>query len=117
MKRLLLVILLLGLAAPALAQYYPGTNLRGKIVTYAPYYNTYVPLQFAVVALYSQNPYTGEWNLVAETETNVYGFYFFYGVTPGGYYLQVNGLKNYQINVVWINYNRFTFQDLPLLYF
>lgn len=116
MKRILVVILLLSLTVPALAQFpYPVRNLRGKIMTYDPYYNNWVPLQFSVVELYE--PVGGEWVLLFETMTNAYGFYIFYGVPRGMYYLQVNNAKNYQISVFGIDYRRYVFQDLPILYF
>ncbi|MFH1853407.1 MAG: hypothetical protein ABIA75_13795 [Candidatus Neomarinimicrobiota bacterium] len=109
----LLVVLLPAL----LAGQYPGTDIRGSIVTHNPYYNIQVPLQYAEVDLYSFNPLTNQWILLAKTATNAHGFYFFHKLPVGNYFIQVNRMKNYEIMVVMIDYTRFQFQDMPIFFF
>ncbi|NND63019.1 MAG: hypothetical protein HKN48_07460 [Flavobacteriaceae bacterium] len=93
---------------------YPGTNLRGKIVS-ADYYGTQYPLTYANVDLYYLNPQTQQWIIVQQTLTDAYGFYFFSYVQPNyTYAIQVNGDRNYNISVVMIDYNYYQYQDLPL---
>lgn len=116
MKKTLFILCLLFSSFYAHAQY-GGTNTRGLIQTYDPYYRVYVPLHSATVDLYSYNYSTGQWQIVAHTVSNQNGFYFFYGLIPATYYVQVNRSKNYQIFVQWIDYQYYQFQDLPIFYY
>jgi len=100
---------------------YSGTNLRGQIQYYNQYYNRYFPLSGAVVDLY-YCPAPNQYILVTQTMTSEYGFYYFYAIRPGNFYIQVNRIRNYQITVIMIRYfnnqyNYNQFQDIPILYF
>ena len=100
------------ISGTAYAQY-PGTNLRGQIVS--AYNGQAIPS--AQVNLYFYNSYYQNWVIIASAYTDANGFYYFQYVVPGFYVIQVNQVKNYNIQVVMINYNYYTYQDLPLLYF
>ena len=99
-------------------QNYPGTNLRGRIATF--YYQQQVPLVSAKVDLYffdRTRPVGYQWILVASTLTDAYGFYFFRGINPQYYTIWVNQLKSYNIQVLFIDYRYFAYQDLPQFIF
>jgi hypothetical protein len=99
-------------------QTYRGTDLRGRIVT--SYYNQITPLVSAKVDLYfydSRYPVGQQWRLITTTYTDAYGFYFFRSILPNYYTIWVNENKSYNIQVVMINYNLYSFQDLPQLNF
>jgi len=98
------------------AQQYPGTNLRGKVVTVDYYGNSY-PLAYATVDLYYFDYQYNQWVFVISTMSDAYGFYFINYILPGNYVLQVNKSKNYNISVVQIDYRYYSYQDLPMLYF
>jgi hypothetical protein len=92
---------------------YPGTNLRGRITTM--YYNQQVPLVSAKVDLFYFNgnfPVGQQWRLIASTITDAYGFYFFRLITPQYYTIWVKEVKSYNIQVIPIDYTRFTYQDI-----
>ncbi len=112
MKKILFIIFSL-IVLSAKAQY-PGTNLRGQVQV--AYNNTYVPYPNASIGLYALNAYNN-WVLVSQAITNEFGFYFFYGIPPGPYSIQINGLKNYSITVVMIDYRFYQFQDVPVLFY
>jgi hypothetical protein len=96
---------------------YPGTNIRGLVRAVNPYGRNYVSFPGAPVDLYAYYANSG-WVKLAQTVTNQNGYYFFYRVQPGSYYLQVNYLKNYQVSVVQIDYRQYQFQDMsPLNYY
>jgi hypothetical protein len=121
-KLFLLLLLIAGISCVN-AQQYPGTNLRGQIETFNAYYNNYYSLPNSVIDLY-YSPSPNQFVFIAETITNVYGFYFFYSIQPGNgmFFIQVNKAKNYQIFVSQMNYynnqyNYNQFQDVPILYY
>ena len=107
-------------------QQYPGTNLRGKVVRFDPNYNAYIPLQNVVVEL-QQWRFTGsyyqngqpvmQWVTVLIAYTDGAGFYYFYNIALNNYQILVNGSRSMQIQVVWIDYNLYQFQDLPMIIF
>ncbi len=120
-RKYLFIISILFLITDQLKAQYPGTNLRGQI-QYHPSNRQYFPLPNAIVDLYYYNQATNQYVFITETITNNYGFYFFYTIQPGIYYIQVNKAKNYQILVTTINYypyqyNYNQFQDIPILYY
>lgn len=98
-----------------ICQQYPGTNLRGQVL--APIYGQWVPLGNARVDIYAFNPAVQQWQLLGTSFTDVNGFYFFRAVPIGNYVLQVNQQKNYNIEVIFIDYNFYAYQDIPFLYF
>lgn len=97
------------------AQSYPGTNLRGKVVT-TDYYQQQVPLTYTNVDLYWFNSETQNWELLQNTLTDDYGFFYFNHVIPyRTYSIQINGNQNYTISVDRIDYSLYQYQDLPVL--
>ena len=78
-------------------------------------YNRPYPVTYASIDLYVYA--NNQWILVANTMTDAYGFYYFRQIQPNNYVVQVNRLKNYNITVVWIDYSRYSYQDIPILYF
>jgi hypothetical protein len=95
---------------------YPGTNLRGKILT-VNYYNQQIPLVSAKVDLFVFDANYNQWRILASVYSDAYGFFYFQLVPVGYYSIQVNQAKNYNIQVVPINYSIYQYQDLPLFYY
>ncbi len=111
--KIILFLVFAALSIEEASAQYPGTNLRGKIV-YSDYYGTQYPLTYANVDLYYLDN-NNQWNLVQQTLTDAYGFYYFNYVRPNyTYAIQVNRNRNYNISVVAIDYNYYQYQDLPL---
>jgi hypothetical protein len=114
----LFIILCLFINSQVNSQNYPGTNVRGRVVTY--YYQQQVPLTSAKVDLYffdfSRAP-GYQWVFIASTLTDAYGFYFFNGVNPNNYTIWVNQVKSYNIQVSFIDYRYYSYQDLPQFIF
>jgi len=99
-------------------QAYPGTNLRGRVVTTS--YRQQVPMVSAKVELYFFNksrPAGSQWVLIASTLTDTYGFYFFRGISPNIYTIWINQSKSYNVQVSAIDYRRYAYQDLPQFLF
>ena len=127
MKRLIFVLFISFCFFSASSQQpYPGTNLRGKVVRFDPNYNTYIPLQNASVELqqwrwtgayYQNGEQVWQWITIAIAYTDGYGFYYFYYIALNNYQIKVNGGRSIPIQVIWIDYNVFQFQDLPMIYF
>ncbi|HEY5967040.1 MAG TPA: hypothetical protein VIU35_03635 [Chitinophagaceae bacterium] len=118
MKYLFLILLCLFINSQANSQNYPGTNVRGRVVTY--YYQQQVPLTSAKVDLYFFDPSRApgyQWVFIASTLTDAYGFYFFNGVNPNIYTIWVNQVKSYNIQVLFIDYRYYSYQDLPQFIF
>ena len=63
-----------------------ATEVRGRVDTQNPYNGYYQPLPRAEVALV--NPMNNQ--PVAVTFSGMDGFYYFYNIYPGNYYLVVN---------------------------
>lgn len=126
MKKLIFILVITIFSLSTHAQQYRGTDLQGKILTINPYYNTQVPLQYAQVDLW-QWRWTGgyyqnkqpiwQWYFIAQAKTDANGFYYFYGIAPNNYTIKVNKTVDYQIQVIRIDYNRYRYQDLPILYY
>ncbi len=94
------------------SQQYPGTNVRGQIL------NTYGdPAENLSVVLYYLNSITDEWVIIASTNTDVEGLYYFNWITPNSYVIQVNQEVNYDVIISEIDYDYYSFQDLPILYY
>lgn len=112
MKVYVLCVMFVYLASFKTVQQYPGTNLRGKIIL-----NTMYGQQNAVGFRVDLFVYNGvSWQLLGTSFTDNYGFYYFRLVPPGNYVIRINQTSNYNINVVYINYSLYSFQDLPILY-
>jgi hypothetical protein len=105
---LLLAVVLSSAYRPV--QQYSGTNLRGKIVQSIA--ERQAPLGSARIDLYHYE--SSKWKLIATTITDAYGFYYFKNIAPAYYSVQVNQRRNYNIQVVTIDYSRYSYQDLPL---
>ena len=111
MTKLLMLLLaaVLSSAYPPVQQY-AGTNLRGKIVQNIAGRQT--PLGSARIDLYHYE--NNKWKLIATTITDAYGFYYFKSIAPDYYSIQVNQRRNYNVQVIPIDYRRFSYQDLPV---
>ena len=118
MKKIIIVILFLSFSQFVQSQQVAaqGINVRGLIKTFLAYNQSYAPVQSAVVALYHYDNNKHQWIIAAKTLTNQYGYYYFYRLKPGQYYIQVNGKNNYRINVTKVNINAYQFQDVPVIY-
>ena len=117
LKFLFVVIFLLSCTF-SWSQSYPGTNVRGRVITYN--YNQPVPLSSAKVDLYifdGTRPPGYQWIIVGTTLTDSYGFYFFKGIIPGNYVIWINQIKSYNVQIIAIDYRYYSFQDLPQLIF
>lgn len=75
-----IVALLLLVAVPAF-----GTNVRGQVITYIPYYNQFAPAPQVRLVVNGIDRYTGGWVPVAETLTQPDGMYYM-TLAPGNYY-------------------------------
>lgn len=94
------------------SQQYPGTNVRGKVL-----YSDGVPAVNASVDLYYLNYNTNEWVIVASASTDANGFYYFNWISPNSYVIQVNRDVNYDVNIIVIDYQYYSYQDLSILYY
>ncbi len=125
MKRLIFVLFISFCFFSASSQQpYPGTNLRGKVVRFDAYYNTYIPIQNASVELqqwrwtgayYQNGEQVWQWITIAIAYTDVNGFYYFYYIALNNYQIKVNGGRSIPIQVFWIDYNLYQFQDIPMI--
>lgn len=111
-----ILILFLVLVSTGLYAQYPGTNVRGQIMTSNPY-GQQVPLVSAKVDLFVFNPQFQQLQYLATSYTDGYGFFFFNGLPVNNYVINVNGARSYNINVIPIDYNYYRFQDLGVLFF
>ena len=108
MKKIKIVCFLLVLFTDVRAQIpiYPGTNLRGQVIDQ---WNRLVP--GVRVDLVFFDAYVNRWQLYQTSYAQGgMGLYFFNGIPPGRYGLQVNGRSNYLIDVVPIDYRFQQFQ-------
>jgi hypothetical protein len=83
-----------------------ATELRGRVEGIHPYASYPFPFGGARVDLYASSPQGPL--LVGYAYTGGDGIYYFSGIYPGAYSLQVNGLLNFPLVV----YPR-PFQDIP----
>jgi protocatechuate 3,4-dioxygenase beta subunit len=100
-------------------QQYPGTNLKGQVLT-TNLYRQQVPLPNALVELFffdGRFPVGQQWRLIASTTTDAYGVYGFQYVFPNNYTIWVNQTKSLNISVIYIDYRLYTHQNLPVFYF
>ena len=88
------------------------TNVRGVVTVNNA--GAHVPVASIKVDLYSYNPGAAKWVIIATTYTDGYGFYYFKSVAIGYYSIQVNGKKNFEIQVIPIDATKFVYQDLPV---
>jgi hypothetical protein len=88
------------------------TNVRGVVMVNNA--GARVPVASIKVDLYSYNPGAAKWVIVATTYTDGYGFYYFKSVAVGYYSIQVNGKKNFEIQVIPIDPTKFVYQDLAV---
>lgn len=96
-------VLLLLWALPAFS-----ADLRGRVDTQNPYTPFPFPLSHATVYLLQWVP--PGWNMISQTATDAYGMYYFRGVPPGQYVVQVNN-QNFSVTV----FNG-PFQELPPIF-
>lgn len=95
MNKIMLIAMLFG-ASNLMVQ--EKINIRGRIATTNVYTKEKMILPRADLILYSRNA-NGNWAVVAKTITDPEGLYYFYGINPGTYYLQVNRARNFRIEV------------------
>jgi hypothetical protein len=119
MKRSFFLLLICLCLFGSVKAQYPGTNLRGQILTY----NTFgqvVPFSYARVDLLffdGRFPSGQQWRVVATVQADVNGVYFFQYIIPNVYTIQVNQSKTYNIQVLVIDYRYYSFQELGQIYF
>lgn len=111
MKKIIFFLLFFVFTVHAFSQ---DVDIRGQIQTYSRFDSEYVALPNTSVDLYTYN--NGNWEIISQTLSNQDGYYFFYDIAPGNYYIQVNKSKNYRISVTKAK-TRKQFQDLPVLYY
>jgi len=119
MEKYLLIVLFSLLAMGSLKAQYPGTNLRGQILTYNANRQA-VPLAYARVDLLffdGSSPQGAQWRLIATVSTDAYGFYFFKYIIPNAYTIQVKTRKTYNIQVLAIDYRYYSYQELGQFYY
>ena len=91
-------LLLLLCAMTAFASHVNATELRGRVDGTHPYAPYPFPLNGARVDLYMPSTQGPRW--IANAYTGGDGMYYFFGIQPGFYTLQVNGALNFPLNVV-----------------
>lgn len=82
-----------------------ATDIRGKIVTYNAYYNTYEPLFNIKIDIYQNDQH------IKTTYTNSNGFYYIYNINPGSYTLRIKQ-KLHSVDVYAIDKEQQQFQDI-----
>lgn len=82
-------------------------DLRGRVDGRNPYYPHPFPISGVPVQLYEQRPQG--WFIVASAYTGPDGMYYFRGIRPGQYVIQVQGM-NFPLVVAFQ-----PFQDIPLI--
>ena len=85
-------------------------DIRGKVDTMDPRYRVNIPLSYAMVQLV----HTSSQNQLF-TYTDVYGFYYFYGVGPGYYNINITHHGYTRIYPVFI-YNQPLVDIQPFLF-
>lgn len=95
---------------------YPGTNVRGQLVTWNNW-RQQVPLVSAKVDLYVFNPSVQQWQFVATSYSDGFGYFGFNYLPVNNYAFQVNGIKNYNIQVIFIDYRFYSFQNLGTFFY
>jgi hypothetical protein len=104
-KLLLLILLAALIASAATAR---ATDLRGRVDGLNPSTQVVGPLPGVAVALFVKHA-SGEFAIVRQTETGSEGLYYFAGVNPGDYVLQIAGV-NYPLKV-----EQAQKQDIPII--
>jgi hypothetical protein len=84
-----------------------AVDIRGRVDVRNAYSPRPFPLAGATVTLFVRQP-TG-WRVIANASTGPDGLYYFRGVAPGSYVLQVQG-RNFPITL-----SQASFQDVPPL--
>lgn len=70
-----------------------STNVRGYIQIYNNYYGTTSPYQKAIIEIFYWDGY--QWVYSTYTYSGYDGFYYFYNMPQGYYYLRVNKAINF----------------------
>ena len=107
-----LVIFICFLPESIKAQSYPGTNIKGQVLTIQ--YNQPIPVSQARVDLLFFNGQ--QLILLATTFTDAYGSFFFQYVIPNNYTITINGGRSFNISVGYIDYRYYSFLNLPVFY-
>lgn len=107
MKHNILLLTLIGVIGAA-AVTANATDLRGRIDGVNPYTQMAGPLPGIGIALYAQTP--AGFVVVAQAVTGLDGMYYFRGVYPGQYILQVYPGTNYPLGV-----GMGPMQDIPII--
>lgn len=113
-RTILIFIFLFAVSISAFSQQQVGTNIRGRVITESEYYQSYIPVNSVNVDLYWNNGQ--DWQIIDRAISDQYGYYFFYNLYPGVYFIQVNGNKNFKIEVYQID-SRYQFLDIADLYY
>jgi hypothetical protein len=116
MIKYLFIIFLLFTLIQVKAQNYPGTNVRGQIITQNPW-GQQVPFVSAKVDLYIFNTGVNQWQYLSTSYSNNYGFFFFNYLPINNYSISINGSRSYNIQVIFIDYRFYQFQDLGTFFF
>lgn len=114
--QLLLISCLLWVPLSGFQQQYPGTVIRGRLLT-VNNWGQQVPLVSARVELFVFNPNIQQLQLVATSFTDMYGNFGFNYVNVNYYTIWVNGVKSYNIQVVYIDYRFYQYQNLGDFYY
>jgi len=85
-----------------------ATDLRGRVDGFNPYTRMMGPLPGVGVTLFAQMQ-NGGYSLVSQAITGPDGMYYFRGVYPGPYFLQIAG-ANYPLGV-----GNMPLQDIPII--
>lgn len=101
----LLILLLVLIASTAMLR---ATDLRGGVQGLNPYTGRHGPLPGLGVGLFAQLS-NGSFVLVSQTVTGPDGLYYFKGIVPGPYVLQIAGV-NYPLGVANVPQ-----QDIPII--
>jgi hypothetical protein len=115
MKKIFFAFLFFAFVVNAFAQN-AGADVRGQVQTLNPDNKQYVPLSKVPVVLYGKDKSSGSWRIISKTISDRNGYFFFYDVEGGEYYVQVNKKKNFKITVSSVE-KGIQLQDLPILFY
>lgn len=113
MRRLAFLVAICTGLVLAWAENANAANFRGRVDAYNGFNGFFVPTGGIVVTLFAYNHVYGTWNMIGQTVTDNYGFYYFNNLHMGSYRVGTN--LNYSYPVAVNNVNLHLTLDIPVL--